>query len=285
MKIKKPLSIAMLLAIGFTLSVASSEVCRASDNEKLNEAEKRALDPRNKNYKVCEKSSGYVYMTATTRDMQDDDFSNPAFVWVDAGEEQWSKVEGEAGKSCASCHQDAKTSMKGVANKYPKFDQNSGRMIALQAKINMERTKRMKAKKWKWESSNMLSMAMYVKLQSRGMPVSVDISGPAAPFFEKGRKFFSQRHGLLDMSCKHCHEDNTGNLARSNVLSMGMINGFPTYRLKWQKPGSVHRRFIGCNKNIRAIPYKRGSEEYTNLELYLVWRSSGLNWETPAVRN
>jgi len=253
--------------------------------EELNEAEKRAKDPRNKTYMVGEKSSGYVYMTAQTRDMQDDDFANPAFVWVDAGEEQWNKVEGSEGKSCASCHEDAKTSMKGVANKYPKYDKDLGRMIALQAKINMERTKRMKAKAWKWESDNMLGMAMYVRLQSRGMPVKVDVSGPTAAYLEKGKKFFNQRRGLLDMSCKHCHEDNSGNLARSNVLSMGMPNGFPTYRLKWQKPGSIHRRFAGCNKNIRAKPYKRGSEEYTNLELYLMWRASGLKWETPSVRN
>ena len=87
------------------------------------------------------------------------------------------------------------------------------------------------------------------------------------------------------MSCKQCHIDNAGKMARSNLLSNGMPNGFPTFRLKWQKIGSLHRRFAGCNKNIRAKPYKRGSPEYTNLELYLRHRAKGLPVETPSVRN
>lgn len=131
----------------------------------------------------------------------------------------------------------------------------------------------------------MLGMVALIKSQSRGMPVNVRLDGPAKKFFEKGREFYNQRRGQMDMSCAHCHDNNYGNMARSNVLSQGQMNGFPTYRFKWQGVGSLHRRFIGCNKNIRATPYKRGSEEYTNLELYMQWRSSGLKWESPSVRN
>lgn len=277
---RKILSVIAIMGLGFALSAASVNA---------NEADKRAKDPRNKNYKVGDKASGYVYMTSQTRDMQDDDFANPAFVWVDTGEALWSKVNGTAGKSCASCHQSAAKSMKGVANTFPRYDEKTGKMIALQAYLNRHMIADMGAKKWKWESENMLAMAVYIKLQSRGMPIKSMINSKnraqLAPFLAKGKKFFDQRRGLLDMSCKNCHEDNAGNMARSNVLSMAMPNGFPTYRLKWQKPGSIHRRFAGCNKNVRAKPYKRGSEEYTNLEFYLMQRASGLKWETPAVRN
>ncbi|MAF49987.1 MAG: sulfur oxidation c-type cytochrome SoxA [Rhodospirillales bacterium] len=270
------LSLAAMIGIGLFLSAPAFAG---------NEVERRAKDPRNKAKTVGDKASGYVYMTSQTRDMQDDDFASPAFVWVDIGEESWNKVEGSAGKSCASCHGDVKTSMKGVGNKYPKYDPETKKMAALQHIINRERTKRMGAKKWKWESDQMMGVSAYIKLQSRGTPLKIDISGPARPFFEKGRAMFNKRRGLMDMSCRNCHVDNAGNMARSNVLSQAQINGFPTYRMKWQKMGSLHRRFIGCNKNIRAKPYKRGSEEYTNLELYMMWRSSGLKWETPSVRN
>ena len=70
-----------------------------------------------------------------------------------------------------------------------------------------------------------------------------------------------------------------------NTLSQGQSNGFPVFRLKWQKPGSIHRRFKGCNKQVRAKPFKIGSDVYNNLELYLAWRGNGLTVETPAVRN
>jgi sulfur-oxidizing protein SoxA len=143
----------------------------------------------------------------------------------------------------------------------------------------------MKAKAYKWESKELLSMTAYVKNQSAGMPINVDISGPMMSFWQKGKDFYNKRRGQLDMSCANCHVENAGNKIRANLLSQGMANGFPTYRLKWQKPGSLHRRFRGCNKQVRATPYKNGSDEYVNLEVFLTHRGNGLPLETPAIRN
>ena len=236
-------------------------------------------------YQVEDRRSGYTYAEPETRAMQDDDIANPAMIMVDVGEELWGKVDGEAGKACASCHNDATESMKGVAASYPKLDKKLGKLQAISHRVNTCRTERMKAKAWKWESTQMLGMTSYIRYQSRDMPMTVKVDGEYAPFFEKGKEFYYQRRGLLDMACSHCHEDNAGVMIRANLLSEGQSNGFPTYRLKWQKVGSLHRRFRGCNSNIRAQPYARGSEEYTNLELYVAWRGRGLPIEAPSVRN
>ena len=252
--------------------------------EKMSVAEQRAADPRNKKYIVGDKRTGYVFLTTDTRDIQDDDFSNPAFVWVDTGEELWSKVDGKAGKSCASCHGDAGKSMKGVSTAYPKYASEVKKLMALQHRINWERKNRMQAKPWKWESSEMLGMTAYIKLQSRGMPINVKIGGPAKPFYEKGKTFYEQRRGMLDMACANCHIDYPATMIRSNLLSQGMPNGFPTFRLKWQTLGSLHRRFKGCNKQVRATPYNQGADEYTNLELFIMDRAKGLPSEAPSVR-
>jgi sulfur-oxidizing protein SoxA len=236
-------------------------------------------------YQVEDRRSGYTYATKETQAIQDDDFENPASIMADQGESLWSKVDGEAGKACQSCHNDGTASMKGVAARYPVYDKNLGKPKTLIQQINICRTGPMKAEAWKWESNEMLAMATYVTKQSRGMPKNVDIFGGATPFFKKGQAFYYQRRGQLDMACSHCHEDNPGNRARANLLSQGQSNGFPTYRLKWQKVGSLHRRFRGCNKNIRSTPYKQGDPEYVNLELYLAWRGRGLPVEGPSVRN
>ena len=74
-------------------------------------------------------------------------------------------------------------------------------------------------------------------------------------------------------------------MIRADHLSQGQINGFPTYRFKWQKIGSIHRRFKGCIDNIRGTPPKRGSDEFVALEIYLASRGEGLSIETPSVRN
>ncbi len=245
------------------------------------------FDPRDPAYAPFvsgEKRSGYTYAEPETRAMQEDDFQNPAFLWMEQAQSAWTVAEGEAGKSCAACHGKAEESMKGVGAGYPRFDAKAGKVVNVEQRINMCRTEQMKAPAWKYESAELLGMTTFVKYQSRGTPIKVSIDGPAAPFFEKGKAFYYERRGLNDLACKHCHEDNPGNHIRTELLSQGMSNGFPTYRLKWQKLGSLHKRLAGCNEEIRAQPYPLGSDEYTNLELYLAWRAEGLRVETPSVR-
>lgn len=236
-------------------------------------------------FQVEDRRSGYTYMTDETRAVQDDDFENPGMLWVENGMGLWSTKMGTEGKSCSSCHADAAKDMKGVSPSYPVFNKKLGKMEGLEAMVNRHLVEKMGAKAVKFDSKTMLSLVSYIGNLSSGMPVNVKVDGPAAPFFKKGKAFYYQRRGQLDLACSHCHEDNPGKLIRANMLSEGQVNGFPTYRLKWQKPGSVHRRFRGCNKNVRAKPYKTGSPEYTNLELYVKWRGRGLPTEIPAVRN
>ncbi len=233
---------------------------------------------------LAELISGYYFRTAETRELQDDDFMNPAFIWLEQGADLWSTAEGEAGKACADCHGDAEESMKGVGASYPKYHEPSGKLINLEQRINLCRSENMQAEPWKWESDELLGMTTFVRHQSKGMPVNVSIEGPAAPFFEKGKDFYYQRRGQLDLACASCHENNYGMYIRADLLSQGQSNGFPTYRLKWQKLGSLHRRFRGCNRQVRSTPYPAGSDEFVNLELYLAWRGQGLPVETPAVR-
>jgi len=236
-------------------------------------------------YKVEDRRSGYTYMTDESRAMQVDEFENPGMLWVEQGGDLWTETEGKAGKSCASCHGETGEQMKGVAASYPAYDENMGKMQSVEQQINFCRENRMEAKPYKWESEEMLSMTSFVNYQSLGMPVSVAVDGKAAPFFAKGKEFYNERRGQLDMACSNCHVDNAGGMIRANTLSQGQGNGFPTYRLKWQKVGSIHRRFRGCNKQVRSTPFGYGSDEYVNLELYVKWRGRGLPVETPAVRN
>lgn len=244
-----------------------------------------AVKPSSSDHPFEELWSGYKYAKTDTQAMQDDDFENPGMAWHDVGEELWSKVDGGAGKSCMSCHNDASASMKTVGARFPIYDSKRKKLVNIEDRINICRTENMKAKSWKYDSTQSLGMSIYVRAQARGMPINVTIDGPAKPFYEAGKKFYYERRGQLNMACAHCHEKYFGQQIRMNTLSQGHSNGFPTYRLKWQKPGSLHRRFSGCNKQVRAKPFPKGSNEYLSLELYLASRGQGLLVETPAVRN
>lgn len=233
---------------------------------------------------VSEVMSGWLFRSIETRALELDDFENPAMVAVDTGLSIWETPEGDAGKSCKDCHGDIAEGMDGVRAMMPKIAEN-GDLWTLENYVNNCRTTRMEAEPWKWEAPEMLAMTAAIGLQSRGQPVNVAIDGPAAEWWERGQQIYYTRVGQLDMSCANCHEDNYGNYIRADHLSQGQINGFPTYRLKWGGLGSIHRRFKGCMKNIRATPYKPGGDEFKALELYVASRGNGLSVETPAVRN
>ncbi|GLQ15926.1 sulfur oxidation c-type cytochrome SoxA [Maritalea porphyrae] len=228
--------------------------------------------------------SGWRFRSPETQSLQMDDFENPGFVAVDAAAETWETADGSEGKSCASCHEDV-SSLAGLRAELPKWDEATNKPATMENLINRCRTDRMGAEAWGWEQKEMVNMTALISLQSRGMPVNIQTDGPMAEWMEKGKDLYYTRVGQLNMSCSNCHEDNYGNQIRSDHLSQGQINGFPVYRLKWAGLGSIHRRFKGCMENIRATPFKRGSDEFIALEAYVASRGAGLAVETPSVRN
>ncbi len=172
--------------------------------------------------------------------------------------------------------------MKGVGTRYPLFYEAKGALINLEDRVNLCRRKFMKAPLLSKDSDELVALTAYVKNQSLGAPVNVKVKGPAKPFFDKGKKIYYTRRGQLNLSCANCHEQNAGKKLRSTMLSQGHSNGYPAYRLSWEKPGFLGKRINACNTLIRATPLF--TDDIKSLELYLAWRGKGLPVETPAVR-
>lgn len=229
--------------------------------------------------------SGWHFREADTRAMQADDFDNPGMIFVENAMTAWETAEGTEGKSCASCHDNASESMKGVRAVYPKWNETAGEVRTLETQINACRTERMGAEKWKYSGSDMVNMTALLASVSRGMPVNVAIDGPVQATWEKGKEIYYTRYGQLELSCANCHEQNYGNMIRADHLSQGQINGFPAYRLKNTKLNGAHDRFKGCIRDTRAETFAEGSPEFIALELYVASRGNGLSVEGPSIRN
>jgi sulfur-oxidizing protein SoxA len=77
-----------------------------------------------------------------------------------------------------------------------------------------------------------------------------------------------------------------GQKLRADTLgpALGHVTGFPVYRAKWESMGTLHRRYAGCNKNVRAKPFKAQSEQYRNLEYFHTLMSQGLVVNGPSSR-
>jgi sulfur-oxidizing protein SoxA len=231
-----------------------------------------------------QRRSDSEFASADTRAMQNDDSANPGMLAVLDGEALWNEKTGATNKSCADCHGDAATSMKGVAARYPAVSPGQSRPVDLDQRINMSRVDNQKSSALAFESKDLLALTVYVARQSHGMPVAVEENTQSKPFIEAGRAIFESRQGQLDLSCAQCHDDNWGKRLAGNLVPQAQPTGYPIYRLEWQEVGSLQRRLRNCMGAMRAEPYEFGAPELVDLEFYLVWRARGLAIETPAVR-
>jgi L-cysteine S-thiosulfotransferase len=231
----------------------------------------------------AERRSGYTFMSPDTQTMQDDDTTNPGMLWVLDGEALWKQKAGAAGKACADCH-DARTSMKGVAVRYPVFDKALGHPINLEQRINLCRTQQQQASPFAYESRDLLALTAFIAEQSRGAAITPDPSPELAPFVAKGRNFFMRRQGQLNLGCTNCHDDNWDKHLAGSAVTQALPTGYPLYRLEWQSLGSLQRRLRNCITGMRAQNYDYGAPELVELELYLMSRAKGMAVESPAVR-
>lgn len=229
-------------------------------------------------------ASGSTFLGETLRAQQADEAANPGMLWVDRGAELWAQAGAEPGQSCVACHGEASDSMRGVATRYPAVDRASGTLLNLAGRINNCRQVYQTLPPLAYESDELLSLTAFVAYQSRGLPMQVETGGAAAPFHAAGQAFFQRRQGQLNLSCANCHVRHAGRRMRGDIISHGLGNGYPVYRLEWQTLGSLHRRLRLCSASVRAIQFAAGGPEYLALELYLAGRARDVAIETPAIR-
>jgi cytochrome c len=127
-----------------------------------------------------DRRSDYEFMSADTKAIQDDDSANPGMFAVLDGEGLWNKKDGASNVSCADCHSIA--SMRGIAARYPGYDVDYKRLVDLQERINICRTRRQNATPFSPESRELLILAAFVAHQSRGTSIQVTIDERLKPF-------------------------------------------------------------------------------------------------------
>jgi sulfur-oxidizing protein SoxA len=232
-----------------------------------------------------------------------EEFANGVYAIDPASREQWEAIEefppyeiaieeGEElfntpfknGKTFASCFRNGGI---GIKSDYPYFDTKSGKVKTVELEIN-ECLEKNGEKPLGYNKGKIASISAYMAYTTRGQTIDVKIPHDqrALDAYENGKQFYYARRGQLNMSCAHCHVDNAGNKIRADILSpaLGHLSHFPVYRSKWGGLGTVHRRFGGCNKQVRAKAFKPQSDEYRNLEYFLTYMSNGVPWNGPGAR-
>ena len=244
-----------------------------------------------------------AYFTKRFPDTPVNDFVNGVYSIDAASREQWEEIEefppyelniekGETlyntpfanGKSYADCFDNGGI---GIAHRYPFFDQESGQVITLEGSINACRAVNGE-QPLGWSKGAIADVSAYMHYTSRGQVINVVVpDNPAAmAAYERGKNHFYAKRGQLNMACADCHVYYSGNKIRADLLSpaLGHTSGFPVYRSKWGGLGTLHRRYGGCNKQVRAKPHKSQSDEYKALEYFHTYMSNGLEINGPSAR-
>ncbi len=189
----------------------------------------------------------------------------------------------------------------GIRQNYPWFNSKTGKVHTLEADIMRCLKKNgvdVKAEKIGYKKGKMAAISAYMGYTSRGKKLNVVVPNDerALAIYNRGKKHFYAKRGQLNLSCADCHMASAGMLVRSNMLSpgLGQVSHFPVYRKKWEfasggNPalagfGTIQRRYGGCNKQVRAKPFKAQGDEYTALEYFHTYMSNGIKINAPGVR-
>ncbi len=188
------------------------------------------------------------------------------------------------GKTYASCFRNGGVD---IAQHYPYWDSGTHEVRTIEMDINSCRKRNGEAPYKDLTQGPIAELTAYMKSLARGKLVSINLSAPGMlKAYENGRRFFWARRGQLNFSCASCHVDNAGKFIRGNVLSaaLGQGLGFPAYRAKAGHLVTLDKRYMGCNKKVRAAPFKPQSVEYRDLEVYETYMDTGLPLEAPSYR-
>jgi sulfur-oxidizing protein SoxA len=202
---------------------------------------------------------------------------------ISDGEEMWNTPFAN-GKSYADCFPDG----PGIAGKYPYWDKEKGMVMTLPLAINNCREANGEDP-LKYQKGAIADLLAYMTYESRGQVVNVEIPEDdprALEAYEQGKRFYFARRGQLNFSCASCHLGSSGTTLRTEILSpaLGHTTHFPVYRSKWGEMGTLHRRYSGCNKQVRAKPFEAQGEEYRNLEFFMTYMNNGLELNGPGAR-
>ncbi len=202
---------------------------------------------------------------------------------ISNGEEMWNTAFAN-GKTYKDCFPDGPA----IGGNYPYWDKERGMVVTLALALNECRTANGE-KPLKYKKGAIADLLAYVAFESRGQITNVVVpedDPQAMAAYEQGKHFWFAKRGQLNLSCANCHAQNPGALLRTETLSpaFGHTTHWPVYRSKWGEMGTLHRRFSGCNKQVRAKDFEAQGEEYRNLEFFLTSMSNGLPLNGPGAR-
>ena len=245
-----------------------------------------------------------AYYQSRFPDISIADFANGIYAIDEDARRQWQEIEefppyefaierGEALWSVALANESKyadcfELPLDEIRPSYPRFDADRGEVVTLEIAVNDCRRSSGKPP-LAYDSEDLISITAFLAFKARGKTLETRVPGDqpgALAAYEAGKRFYYSKRGQLNFACSDCHVMSAGQYVRADRLSasLGHPTHFPVYRSKLGAMISLHQRFAGCVRDVRARPFELQSSEYRNLEYFLSYMSNGLKFNGPGAR-
>jgi L-cysteine S-thiosulfotransferase len=175
----------------------------------------------------------------------------------------------------------------GIRQNYPYFDEKSGQVVTLELALNQCRQQNGE-EPYSYLKDEMASLTAYMAFTSRGKRFDIKVPDDprARAAYENGERYFYTRRGQLNFSCASCHVQAAGEHIRTEMLApaLGLLAAMPIYRSEWNGMGTISRRFVTCNSQVRDVPLEPQDEDYRDVEYFLTYMGNGLPVSGPGAR-
>ena len=216
-----------------------------------------------------------------------------ADVYIEEGQALFDKP-GKNGQSCASCHTSGNAKgpdLKNIATSYPKYDHELGKIMLVETRNNHCRQKHMHSHPYKLGSRASNTLSAYVKYLSRNSPITITANVHTEKALLRGKQSFYKKTGQLNFSCADCHVNAANKWLRGQSLSSIQPEGkyrytaatWPKHYVSLHDLGliSLQQRIRHCQIVTQTYPQTLGSDEYVEMELYLMNLANGLPMQAP----
>lgn len=217
-----------------------------------------------------------------------DPFVNNAMASVESAQAAWGKV-GPSGKSCASCHQDAKKEYKTWAASMPKYEPRLKKVMGIEEFVTRH-ARATTGDEWLMQSKENTDMGIYLRYLANGTPINVDTkSKEARAAIARGNALLERKSGQLNFACLDCHSPDRGanKWIRGQWLGehKGQVAHFPLWRTSRSEIWDLRKRFQWCNVAVRANELPPEAAEYGDIELTLMNINKGSKISAPGIRH
>jgi len=235
------------------------------------------------NIKVEDYVYGALAFDADSRAQYDAIMEFPPFEsQIEIGRKMW-ETPFKNGKTYADC---LPNDGKQIAGNYPMFDDAKGKVVTLENALNDCRVANGEPAYKVGDRATLGFLTAYMRTLSDGMMMNIKVEGPkATAAYEDGKKTFFSRKGQLNFACSSCHVQNAGVRLRSELISpaVGHAVHWPVFR-GGDNLVTLQNRYVGCFKQVRAVPPAIDSSTMNNLEYFHSALSNGLPMKASVFR-